>query len=76
MDTPMKIVQKTYLEVEKDGKIVQLVVDSDMPLGLIFDALMELKGYAVERMAQAHQSEQAEADIKMSDEEEEQENKE
>lgn len=64
----MKFVQKTYLEVEKDGKLVQLVVDADMPLGLIFDALMELKGYAVERMARAHEVERAEAEEKMGDE--------
>tara|TARA_R110002126_G_scaffold243731_1_gene387135 strand:+ start:33 stop:266 length:234 start_codon:yes stop_codon:yes gene_type:complete len=61
----MKIAQKSYLEVEKDGKLVQLVVDADMPLGLIFDALMELKGYAVERMTAAHAEEAAEAERQM-----------
>ena len=61
----MKIVNKTYLEVEKDGKLVQLVVDADMPLGLIFDALMELKSYAVGRMTAAHAEEAAEAERQM-----------
>ena len=64
----MELKQKTYLEVEKGGKLVQVVVDQDMPLGLLFDALMEFKGFAVERMAQAHKQEEAEADKKMGDE--------
>lgn len=63
----MNIKQKTYLEVEKDGKIVQLVVDADLTMGLIFDALMELKGYCCDRMLQAHQQEMQEAEEKMGD---------
>ena len=65
----MKISQKSYLEIEKDGKMVQLVVPSDLSLGLIFDALMELKGYIVDRMSAAHQEEQAEAERQMGVEE-------
>jgi hypothetical protein len=57
----MEIKSKTYLEVEKDGKLVQLVVNADLSLGLIFDALMELKGYVVERMTAAHAEEAEEA---------------
>ena len=64
----MELKQKTYLEVEKGGKLVQVVVDQDMPLGLLFDALMEFKGFAVEKMAIAHKQEEAEADKKMGDE--------
>jgi len=61
----MKISQKSFLEVEKDGKIVQLVVDSDLSLGLIFDSLMELKGYVCDRMLSAHKEEQQEAERQM-----------
>lgn len=63
----MKIVQKTLLEVEKNGKVVQVVCDQDQPLGTLFDALMEFKGFAVERMAKSHQDEQQEAEQKMGD---------
>jgi hypothetical protein len=53
----MNILQKHSLEVEKDGKLIQLVVDNDMPLGLLFDAVMEIKGYLVDRMTEAHKEE-------------------
>jgi hypothetical protein len=65
----MKIFQKSYIEVEKDGKLVQLVVPSDLSLGLIFDALMELKGYVCERMVSAHKEEAEEAERQMGVEE-------
>lgn len=61
----MEIKSKTYLEVEKDGKLVQLVIDADMPVGLIFDCLMEFKGFCVEKMVKSHQEEQAEANEKI-----------
>lgn len=54
----MNIVQHTKLKVEKDGKEVVLDVAPDMPLGLLFDALMELKGYIVERMVSSHKEEE------------------
>ena len=58
----MDINQKTYLNVEKGSKLVTVVVDQDMPLGLLFDALMELKGYVVERMVSAQKQEESEAE--------------
>lgn len=64
----MKLENRTFIEVEKDGKLAQLVVPNDMPLGLLFDAVMEMKGYIVERMAKVHKEEQEEAEEKMSDE--------
>jgi hypothetical protein len=67
----MNIVQKTSLQVEKDGKIIELMVPADMPLGLLFDALMELKGYVVTRMTVSHESEAEEAAKMMGDSEEE-----
>lgn len=63
----MEIQQKTYLVVEKGGKKAELVVDQDMPLGLLFDCLMEMKGFAVERMAQSQREEEKEAAEKMGD---------
>lgn len=61
----MELKQKTYLEVEKGGKVVQLVVDQDMPLGLLFDALMAYKGYVVDRMTKAHKEEEEAAEKNM-----------
>ncbi len=72
----MEIKQKTYMNVEKDNKLLQVVIDPDMPLGLIFDALMELKGYVIERMAQSHKEEEAEADKQMGEEKKAEEKKE
>lgn len=71
----MEIKQKTFIETEKDGKLVQLVVDNDMPLGILFDALMELKGYVVERMVKAQKEEKAEAKKQMPTEEKPEEKK-
>lgn len=61
----MEIKQKSYIEVEKDGKLVQIVVDADTPLGLIFDALMEAKSWVVQKMLNAHSEEEAEAERQM-----------
>ena len=64
----MEIKNKTYLEIEKDGKLVQLVIDADMPLGLIFDALMEFKGFCVDKMVAAHAEEASAAEEQMAPE--------
>ena len=61
----MQIKQKTVLKVEKDGKFVNLVCDADLSLGLIFDALMEIKGYIVDRMVASHAEESSEAERQM-----------
>lgn len=61
----MNIYQNTFMEVEKDGKKVQVIIPPDMPAGLLFDALMEFKGYCVQRMQEAHAAEQEEADEKI-----------
>jgi len=61
----MKLYQKTYIEVEKGDKSFCLQCDNDASLGLIFDALMEMKGYCVERMMNAHKEEEAESEKKM-----------
>lgn len=51
-------VQKSVSEVEKNGHKVVLICDSDTPLGILHDVLMELKGYTVERMLQAQKQEE------------------
>ena len=61
----MDIQNKTYLSVEKGSKKVIIELDQDMPLGLLFDALMELKGFAVDRMVESQKAEQAEAEKKL-----------
>lgn len=58
----MEVKQKTYLEVEKDGKQVQLIVEKDMPLGILFDALMEMKGHVVDLMSKAQKAEEAQSE--------------
>ena len=63
----MKIDNMTYLTIEKDDKKASLVVPVDMPLGLIFDALMEMKGYIVERMVKAQKEESDYAENHMND---------
>ena len=66
----MEINQKTYLEVEKGSKKVH---DPDFPLGLllvVIDALMELKGYVVERMVSAQKQEEAEANEQLGEKDE------
>lgn len=67
----MEVKQKHSLEIEKDGKLLQVVVDNDMPLGVIFDCLMEVKGWVVDRMVKAHQEEVEAASEKMAEEEKE-----
>lgn len=69
----MKIEQHTKLKIEKDGKDIVLDVAPDTPLGLIFDALMELKGYIVERMVTSQKQEEAEAEEQMGEKPEQQE---
>lgn len=54
--------QKSALEVDIAGKIYQLSCDSDSPLGCLHDALMQMKGWCVERMVKAQQEENAVAE--------------
>jgi len=56
----MKILQKSFLEVEKDGKNIQLIVEQDVPLGALIDALIEMKAYCLQRLNEVHQEEQKE----------------
>lgn len=64
----MIIENHTQLKVQKDNKDIVLDVPPDMPLGLLFDALMELKGYVVDRMVKSHQEEEKQAEEQMKQE--------
>ena len=57
------IKQKSDLEVEIAGKVYHLYCDSDSPLGCLHDALMQMKGWTVERMVTAQQEEEKTAEI-------------
>lgn len=61
----MEIQSKTYLVVEKGDQKFQLVLNSDAPLGLVFDALMEMKGFVVDKMVASQKEEEKEAEEKM-----------
>ncbi len=53
----MAMQQKNCVEfVLAEGK-VKLSCDTDCPLGVLHDALMELKGWSVDRMIQAQKEE-------------------
>jgi len=65
----MEIQSKTYLVVEKGDHKFQLVLNSDAPLGLVFDALMEMKGFVVDKMVASQAEEEKEAEEKMGVEE-------
>lgn len=52
------IKQKSHLEVEIAGKQYTLICDSDSPLGSLHDALMQMKGWAVDRMIKNQKEEQ------------------
>lgn len=52
------IKQKTILEVKIGENIYELSCSSASPLGELHDALMQMKGYCVDRMVQAQAEEQ------------------
>lgn len=54
--------QKSFLEIEIASKKYELVCDSDSPLGCLHDALMQMKGWCVDRMIAAQKEEQAASD--------------
>jgi len=49
----------SVLKVEIEGRKYKLVCDSDSPLGQLHDALMQMKGWSVERMGKAQKEEEA-----------------
>jgi len=65
----MEIQSKTHLVTEKGDQTFQLVMSSQAPLGLCFDALMEFKGFVVDKMVASQADEEKEASEKMGDSE-------
>lgn len=51
------IKQKTVLEILIGERKYELFCGADSPLGELHDALMQMKGYCVDRMIAAHEDE-------------------
>jgi len=51
------IKQVTIIEVKIGERAYQLYCGNDSPLGELHDALMQMKGYCIERMVQAQKEE-------------------
>ena len=66
------IKQKTILEVKIGERCYELYCSSDSPLGELHDALLQMKGFCVDKMIIAHKQEQemAEQQKQLSNEEE------
>lgn len=62
--------QKAVIESEISGKLYQLHCDVDSPLGCLHDALMQMKGYVVDRMIAAQKEEEAASEKQKSMQEE------
>ncbi len=62
------IKQKSVIEVIIADKRYELSCDSDSPLGSLHDALMQMKGWCVDRMITAQKEEQEAADSIMGNE--------
>jgi hypothetical protein len=56
------IKQKTVLEVKIGERVYELFCQSDSPLGELHDALLQMKGFTVEKMVIAHRQEQEAAE--------------
>lgn len=56
------IKQKTVLEVKIGERVYELSCAADSPLGELHDALMQMKGFCVDRMIQAHEQEKKQAE--------------
>lgn len=53
--------QKAVLEYEINQRIYQLTCPADSPLGELHDALMQMKGYCVDKMIENQRAEDAAA---------------
>ena len=51
------IKNQTVLEVKKGERIYQLSLSSESPLGELFDVLMEMRGFVIERLQEASKAE-------------------
>ena len=55
----MKLLNKLQIKQEIEGKEIEVICDSDTPLGVLHDALMKVKGWAIERMIQNQKEEES-----------------
>lgn len=58
---------KSVLEVVIADKKYELICDTDSPLGSLHDALMQMKGWCVERMIAAQKEEEHAAEAHKAD---------
>jgi hypothetical protein len=63
------IKQKTVLEVKIGERAYELFCAADSPLGELHDALLQMKGFCVEKMVIAHKQEKDAAEEQMKREE-------
>lgn len=70
----MELRPKTHIVVEQGGKTFEFVCDNDAPLGLLFDVLMQIKAYAIDRMVTNQKQEEQEAEEKMGEQKQEEQN--
>ena len=56
------IKQRTVLEIKIGERLYELFCQGDSPLGELHDALMQMKGYVVDRMIAEHQKESDQAE--------------
>ena len=59
----VNVAQISRLRIETNGKIVDVICDSDMPLGLLHDVLMQHKGWVIERMINAQKEEEGASEM-------------
>jgi len=55
----IEVKQISRIRYQKDGKIIDLYCENDCALGDIHDALMQQKGWVIDRMTKIHQEEVA-----------------
>lgn len=58
---------KISIDGENKERLYQLQCDSASPLGELHDALMQMKGWCVDRMIAAQKEEQAQSDAQKKD---------
>lgn len=56
------LTQRSVIKIEIQKKVYEFHCDSDSPLGSVHDALMQMKGWCLEKMLAAHQHEQEKPD--------------
>lgn len=52
------IKNKTVMEIKKDERIYQFIIESTSPLGEIFDVLTQMKSYVLKAIQDAEKSQE------------------